>query len=224
MVNGSISSWRVLVCVYEKGLPCRAHRLRVMRERKETRSPEFLAINPRGKAPVLVEPDGVVVSESFAILEFIERRYPEPALLSREPAAMARELARTHEAETFACAYEGLESLFVTDPSAMSEGDRREIERCLAAVEWELDLWESRANESTFIAGEALTMADVSFYPTLAYMLRRGLSLAARPKLDAYQRRMRERPSCARAFPEGWTHEVGKRDLFALARSIVGTR
>jgi glutathione S-transferase len=224
VVNGSISSWRALLCLYEKGLDCRAQRLRVMREPRETRSPEFLAINPRGKAPVLVEPDGVVVNESFAILDFIERRYPAPPLVSKEPRAMARELSLSHEAETFACAYEGLEALFERDSGAMSEDERRSIAGCLAAVEWELDLWEKRASESTFITGDALSMADVSFYPTLAYMLRRGLSLEERPALDAYQRRMRERPACAKAFPEGWTHAVGKRDLFALARSCANNR
>lgn len=224
IVNGSISSWRVLLCVYEKGLSCRAHRLRVMREPRETRTPEFLAINPRGKAPVLVEPDGVTVNESFAILDFLERRYPEPAMLSRDPERMARELARAHEAETFACAYEGLEALFEKDPGAMSDEERALIVRSLAAVDWEMSLWEKRASESLFIAGDSVSMADVSFYPTLAYMLRRGLVLRDYPSLDAYQRRMRARPSCERAHPEGWTHEVAKRDLFAAARAIVRPR
>ena len=57
-VNGSISSWRVELALHEKGLSFEARRLRVMSTPKETRSPAFLAINPRGKAPTLVEPGG----------------------------------------------------------------------------------------------------------------------------------------------------------------------
>ncbi|WP_437726065.1 glutathione S-transferase family protein [Sorangium sp. So ce861] len=91
-VNGSISSWRVLLAVREKGLAFEPRRLRVMREPRETRAPEFLALNPRGQAPVLVEPDGTVVNESLAILTYMEMRYPDPPLLPppTEPGALAR--------------------------------------------------------------------------------------------------------------------------------------
>jgi glutathione S-transferase len=81
VVNGSISSMRVLVALHEKGLPFEPRRLRVMREPRDTRAPEFLALNPRGQAPVLVEPDGTVMNESLAILTYLELRYPDPALL-----------------------------------------------------------------------------------------------------------------------------------------------
>ncbi|HEX2689324.1 MAG TPA: glutathione S-transferase N-terminal domain-containing protein [Kofleriaceae bacterium] len=53
LVNGSISSIRVLVALHEKSLPFEPRRLRVMREPRDTRTPAFLALNPRGQAPVL---------------------------------------------------------------------------------------------------------------------------------------------------------------------------
>lgn len=53
LVNGSISSIRVLIALHEQGLAFLARRLRVMREPRDTRTPAFLALNPRGQAPVL---------------------------------------------------------------------------------------------------------------------------------------------------------------------------
>jgi glutathione S-transferase len=48
-VSGSIPNWRVLIALYEKGLEFEPCRLKVMQIR-QTQSPEFLAINPRGQS------------------------------------------------------------------------------------------------------------------------------------------------------------------------------
>ena len=46
---------------------------------------QFLALNPAGKVPVLVEPEGTVLSDSMAITEFLEEVYPEPPLIGGTP-------------------------------------------------------------------------------------------------------------------------------------------
>jgi glutathione S-transferase len=223
LVNGSISSWRVLLALHEKGLPFEARRLRVMRTPRETRLPDFLALNPRGQAPVLVEPDGVVMNESLAILTYLELRYPEPSLLPQgDPAGLARTLAYAQESEAFGLAYEPLEMLFATRPKGATDEQSRALARALDAITFELRLWSGRAARSAFIAGDAFSLADCAFYPVLAYLLRRGLSLADYPDLDAYERRVRGRPCAEPSFPEGWAHDtVGRPDLFALARQAV---
>ncbi len=76
-VNGSIPSWRAVLTLYEKALPFEAQRLRVMADPKETKSDAYLAINPRGKTPTLLEPSGVTVDESLAIL-LVERAVIDP--------------------------------------------------------------------------------------------------------------------------------------------------
>lgn len=219
LVNGSIPSWRVMLALHEKGLPFVARRLRVMREPRETRSPEFLAINPRGKTPTLVEPDGTVVVESLAVLTYLELTYPEPTLL---PAgARARALSFAHEAEVTACVYDPLETLFLTEPAATTDAQREAIRGALAGLDDELALWESRLAEKAFVAGEVFTLADCALYPVIAYMLRRGLSLQRFPRLDAYQRRVRARASAEASFPEGWAHDApARRNLFALAKTL----
>jgi glutathione S-transferase len=47
------------------------------------RRPEFLALNPAGEVPVLVEPDGIAISGSGVICEFLEDVHPEPVLVGR---------------------------------------------------------------------------------------------------------------------------------------------
>lgn len=223
LVNGSIPSWRVMLALHEKGLPFEPRRLRVMRAERETRTPEFLALNPRGKTPVLVEPDGTTINESLAILTYLELRYPDPPLLPHgDPGGLARALAYAQEAETFACAYDPIELLFTTAPAALEGAQRAAIAAALDAVAFDLSLWEARAARSAFIAGDAISLADCAFYPVLSYLLRRGLSLAGHPRLAEYERRVRARSSAQASYPEGWAHDVvGKRDLFALARRAV---
>ncbi|MGK3990290.1 glutathione S-transferase N-terminal domain-containing protein [Sorangium sp. So ce136] len=92
-VNGSISSWRVQLALHEKALAFDGRRMRVMSTPRPTRQPEFLALSPRGKAPVLIDEDGSCVNESLAILTWLELRHPEPSLLPG--GRQARTRART---------------------------------------------------------------------------------------------------------------------------------
>jgi glutathione S-transferase len=226
-VNGSIPNWRALLALHEKGIAFEPRRLRLMGGVRETRSPEFLELNPRGQTPLLIEPDGSQVSESLAILTYLELRYPSPPLLPppAEGGALGRALTFAHEAEVTAMVYEPLEAFFDTPPADLSGAQRDAIAEALSGLERELALWEARASWQTFLACDEFTLADCAFYPVLAYLKRRGLSLAGRPHLDAYERRVRARPAAIASHPEGWHHDrVSSPDLFALARAAVGTR
>ncbi len=221
-VNGSISSWRVQLCLHEKGLAFEARRLRLMGGERETRTPEFLALNPRGQAPVLVDGD-VVMNESLAILTYLELRYPGPSLLSRDdPTAMARTLALAQESETTASAYEPLEQLFLqADDASLTTSGRASLAAALTAVDHECSLWQARLASSPFVAGASLSLADCAFYPVLAYLQRRGLSLVRWPALAAYATRMADRPAARASHPVGWHHDRVRPDLFARARALV---
>jgi len=220
-VNGSIPSWRVCLALHEKGLDFVGERLRVMTTPKETRTPEFLAINPRGAAPALVEADGTVVVESLAILLYLERCYPERPLLPdpNDHRANARVLSRVHASEELRAAYRPLELLF-RPPAELSAEARTRAAAAPAAVDRELARWEADLAGDPFIAGATLSLADSAFYPALAYQLHRGLVLQDRfPGLAAYAARMAERPASLRARPQGWIRR-GKRDLFAIAAEL----
>ena len=69
----------------------------------ETRTEAFLAMNPLGKLPVLEMADGGFLTESLAIIEYLEEKFPEPSLLGDTPEsrALARALERFVELQVF---------------------------------------------------------------------------------------------------------------------------
>ena len=81
-ISGSPYAWSVLLALELKGLEYTSHLLD--RSRDEHKAPEFLAINPRGKVPVLTCGD-TVISETPAILAYLEAKHPEPPLFGASP-------------------------------------------------------------------------------------------------------------------------------------------
>jgi glutathione S-transferase len=83
----------------EAGSPIPLEEISVNLREGEQRGPEHLARNPFGKLPVLELDDGRALTESLAIIEYLEELYPQPALIGREPfeRARVRELERICE-------------------------------------------------------------------------------------------------------------------------------
>ena len=84
----SNAMYRVRVALNLKGVAYRE--LPVDLDAGEQRSPEFLARNPMGAVPALVEGDLPPLTQSLALLEYIEERYPEPPLLPADARGRAR--------------------------------------------------------------------------------------------------------------------------------------
>src|SRR5271156_2649698 len=78
--SGSPPCWRVALALEFKALQYESHLLHF--DRQEHKSPQMLALNFRGKVPVLRD-DDYVVFESLAILYYLDRRYPEPPIFGR---------------------------------------------------------------------------------------------------------------------------------------------
>ena len=80
--SGSPFAWRVLLALEHKRLPYVSHVLQFSKQ--EHKSPQMLALNPRGKVPVLKDGD-YVCFESLAILYYLDLKYPEPPIFGRTP-------------------------------------------------------------------------------------------------------------------------------------------
>ncbi|CAN1308219.1 Glutathione S-transferase zeta class [Linum perenne] len=85
----SSCSWRVRFALKLKGIPYEYRAVDLAKG--EQFSPEFERLNPLGYVPVLVD-GGVVVSDSFAILMYLEGKYPENPLLPEDPQLRALNL------------------------------------------------------------------------------------------------------------------------------------
>ena len=90
--SGSPFAWKVWLVLEHKQL---SYQLKLMSlQSGELKKPEYLAINPRGKVPTLID-DGYTLWESSVIVEYLEERYPEHSVLPRNPEdrALARRVA-----------------------------------------------------------------------------------------------------------------------------------
>lgn len=84
----SMATYRVRVALNLKGLAVEEIALDL--NAGDQFAADFLAINPEGAVPALVEPGQPALTQSMAILEYLEERFPQPALLPADPAGRAR--------------------------------------------------------------------------------------------------------------------------------------
>src|SRR5215469_6000010 len=80
----SATSRKIRVVLQEKGLD-----FTMKVEKTWERRPEFLALNPAGEVPVLIEPDGTVLADAAAIAEFLDEVYRDKLLIGLNPADRA---------------------------------------------------------------------------------------------------------------------------------------
>lgn len=173
--SGSTPAWRVLLGFALKGLPYESRLLSF--SARETRSPAFLAINPRGKVPAIREGE-LVLNESLAILAWLEQRAPEgPALFGRTPAEAGRIWRdcmeyESHGNPTFSA---------LVRPLLFGGHSAEGVQAALPAVIAELDRLAAAVARGDMGAGTA-SAADIVWYCGLRF-LDRGLS---RPAAAAY--------------------------------------
>lgn len=177
------------------------------------KTPPMLSLNPRGLVPIFVDGD-VRMYESLAILHYLESFYGDGSgfhsLLPRDKVPRARCLTRMEEANNVsAAAGEVVYYVRRTPPAEINDEYLRAKKAALAT---ELALWEMYLLGSDYLAGPGhdLSLADCSFFPNLAYMVRLGLKLEGRyPNLLAYFERMVSRPGVQATWPPHWKTTPG---------------
>jgi glutathione S-transferase len=202
---GSPYARRVELVLSEKGLAYDV--VPLSRSDGDLRTEEHLRRSPRGRVPVLVDGD-VTLTESQAVVEYQEERFPTPALLPSDPAARA-----ALRIEEFECLLYFLPALgpiaklkFMTPPE---EQDQTAIDAAVAALAEEQDRVERRAAErnADYILGGDFCRADLTWLTAVEIGERGGLALTASryPWLTAWRRdRLSARPSYAASYPAHW--------------------
>ncbi|MFP3556987.1 maleylacetoacetate isomerase [Paraburkholderia sp. SIMBA_049] len=183
----STSSYRVRIACNLKGLPYEYVPVHLNRNGGEQFAADFSSLNPQQLVPLLI--DGTsLISQSLAIIEYLEECYPDVALL---PSPSIDKVRVRQLSQYIACEMHPLNNLrvlkYLTGPLQLSAEQRQAwtvhwLTRGLEALERELD---GRAARGKFCFGNTPTMADCCLVPQLYSARRFGVDVEAYPALRA---------------------------------------
>jgi maleylacetoacetate isomerase len=196
----SSAAYRVRLALNYKGL--RYEQVAIDLRKGEQRTPEFLKINPQGLVPVL-EDDGIVLTQSLPILNYLEERYPEPALLPKDLPGRATSRAI---AVAIACEIHPLNNLrvlqYLERELALDEAQRMAWYRHWVAEGFGAIETMLARSAGAFCVGDAPSLADVCLVPQVYNGRRYECDLAPYPTILRIDERCRQIEAFARAAPE----------------------
>jgi len=199
----SSAASRVRIALALKGVTAERIPVAILGAGAEQRSARYLAVNPQGLVPALLTDDGELLTQSLAIVEYLEERYPTPPLLPREPAqrAQVRAIALAVAAEIHPLVTPRVAGLLRTghglDANDIDAWKRRWIEEGMEALEALL----ARRPAGRFCSGDTPTLADVFLFPQAVNAGRAGLDLARWPHIAAIAGALRAIPAFADNAP-----------------------
>jgi maleylpyruvate isomerase len=180
----SSATWRVRIALAHKNIPHEYVAVDLRRDGGEQNTPAFRAKNPMGRVPVLeLELDGAtrLLSESMAILELLEERWPDAPLLPRDAflRARARQLAMLIVSGVQPLQNTGVQ-LYIEDVLHLDATPwiRHWVTNGLGAVETL-----ARETAGMFAIGDAPTFADACIVPQMFFARRFAIDLAQYPTL-----------------------------------------
>ncbi len=196
----SSASYRVRIALNLKGL--RAEHLPHHLRKGEQCVPAYLALNPQGFVPTLESDQGEILTQSLAIIEWLEETHLEPPLLPKDPLRRARIRAFS---QAIACDIHPVQNLKVlarlrqlglpdekvTDWAAWA--NREGLTACEKLI---------ASEPGPFCFGATATMADLCLVPQLANARRFGVDVSAFPRLLQAEAAAKALPAFADAAPE----------------------
>jgi maleylpyruvate isomerase len=199
----SSASYRVRIALGLKNLPYTS----VVKNLRagEHRLADFLRINVQGLVPALALDDGTVLTQSVAIIEYLEEIYPQPPLLPAEPLARARVRALTQSIVSDIHPLDNLrvlrylEDKLLVDRAARDSWYRHWVEVGFAALErWLVQ----DAGTGRFCHGNSPTLADICLVPQVFNARRFAVDMNPYPRISGVDAVCRELPAFRAAAPE----------------------
>lgn len=197
----SSTSYRVRIALALKGLDYDYHGINL--RSGEQRSAEHRERSPVGGVPVLITDEGQQLTQSLAIIDYLDALQPQPRLLPAEPLARAWVLEVAH---LIACDIHPINNLRVlgylqkelgVDAAQKDAWYRHWVAEGLAALEVLLE----RQGSHPYCFGEQPTLADCCLVPQVANAERMGCDLSGYPKVMAIYRHCLAQPAFQAAAP-----------------------
>jgi maleylacetoacetate isomerase len=197
----SSAAYRVRIALNLKGMPYEMVPIHLTKDGGYQRKPDFRAINPQMRVPALELSSGEVLTQSLAIIEYLDDIHPEPPLLPAE--ALARAKVRSI-AQVIACDIHPLNNLIAL----------QYLKRQLKHEQGEIDTWyhhwiiegftaiEAMIAFGPYACGPHVTLADICLVPQVANARRLKVPLDKFPKIVAADAACLKLPAFDKARPE----------------------
>jgi maleylacetoacetate isomerase len=200
----SSASYRVRIALNLKGLGYDQAAIHLRRDGGEQLMPAYTKINPQALVPAL-EDNGKVLTQSLAIIEYLEETHPDPPLLPKDPAdkALVRSMALV-----IACEVHPIQNLRVLNyvkatynqtDEQVNKWAQHWIDLGLSALQ---EMIAAQPKRGKFCFGDAPTIADICLIPQLGNARRYGCDLSKYPAILAIEKNCNALSAFANAAPE----------------------
>jgi glutathione S-transferase len=211
-ISGAPRPWRAMLGLIVKGLDFELRTLNG--SNKEHKEPTFLALNSRGRVPVLKDGD-FVLPDSMAILAYLEKKYPDPPIFGTTPEEHARiwQLVSEGEDDLRESCNALLRPLFFLGQDETNPA----VREAALEVHRELKRLEALLERSPFLVGSRVTAADCFCFPDSRLVIRATerfpetlRRLEFHPFAEAYPRtlqwvkRIEAMPGYEKSYPAHW--------------------
>ncbi|OAV50701.1 maleylacetoacetate isomerase [Rhizobium sp. WYCCWR10014] len=193
----SSATSRVRIALALKGLTAEALPVTILGEDSESRQAGYRSVNPQGLVPALLTDSGVLLTQSLAIVEYLDELQPEPQLLpdTAEDRAQARSIALAIAAEIHALLPPRiglhLGKVFQADADAVTAWNRHWVGEGMAAVETMI----AGRRQGAFAVGDRPSIADIFLFPQSIGARRLGFDLTRWPNIAEIVARLEAIPA-----------------------------
>ncbi len=197
----SSAAYRVRIALNLKGIAYEPVAIHLTKDGGHQHSPQFRAVNPLGRVPALALNSGDILTQSLAIIDYLDETHPAPPLLPRDPIARARVRAF---AQVVACDIHPLNNLIAL----------QYLRRSMKHEQAEIDAWyhhwilqgfaalEAMIGPPPYSFGGEVTLADICLVPQVANARRLKVPLDNFPKIVAADAACLKLPAFDKARPE----------------------
>ena len=197
----SSAAYRVRIALNLKGISYETIPVHLTKDGGRQHTPAYRAINPQARVPALEVSSGDVLTQSMAIIEYLDETHPEPPLLPADAVARAKVRAI---AQAIACDIHPLNNLIAL----------QYLRRHLKHEQPEIDAWyhhwitegfdalETMLGPGPYSCGAKVTLADVCLVPQVANARRLKVPLDKFPKIVAADAACLKLPAFDRARPD----------------------
>ena len=197
----SSAAYRVRIALNLKGLGYETIPIHLQKDGGHNKRPEFRAVNPLMRVPALTLDSGEVLTQSLAIIEYIDEIHPQPPLLPRDPVDRARVRAM---AQLIACDIHPLNN---TSPLRYLKNELGQDQAKIDAwyQHWILngfDALEAMVEPGPYSLGAEVTLADICLVPQVANARRFKVPLDRFPKIVAIDAACAKLAAFEQARPE----------------------